>query len=180
MLSPHCLRTAHILPGSPTHPPSTPTLPGSVAPLTLMMLLRRGVARAASSRLASLSAGAAAATGNTTPLRRSLHRPPGAAATPSPEAPPSRPTRGSSSPPAASGSAGPSLPAAPSAMAGRVSGSPGGDGTPSSRVQPPGTVALRHREAAPPDLVSPPASGGGGGGNFLERKHRSGRDVPGL
>lgn len=88
-----------------------------------MMLLRRGVARTASRRPASLSAGAPAAPGSATPLRRSLHRPPGAPATPSPEAA-SGPPRGSSSHPAASGGAGPSLPAAPSAMAG-VSNSPG-------------------------------------------------------
>lgn len=96
---------------------------GGAASLTLMMLLRRGVARTASRRPASLSAGAPAAPGSATPLRRSLHRPPGAPATPSPEAA-SGPTRGSSSQPAASGGAGPSLPAAPSAMAG-ASGSPG-------------------------------------------------------
>lgn len=88
-----------------------------------MMLLRRGVARAASRRPASLSAGAPAEPVSATPLRRSLHRPPGATAAPSPEGA-SGPTRGSSSHPAASGCAGPSLPAAPSAMAGE-SGSPG-------------------------------------------------------
>lgn len=112
------------LPGPLTRPPPTPTPRGPRTGFTLMMLLRRGVARAASKRPASLSAGDPAATGNTTPLRRSLDRPPRAAATPSPEAP-AEPTRGSSSPPAASGGGGPSLPAAPSAMAGRVSGSRG-------------------------------------------------------
>lgn len=143
----------------------------------MMMLLRRGVARAASKRPASMSAGVPAATGNTTPLRRSLDRPPGAAATLSPEAP-SEPTRGSSSPPTTSGGARPSLPAAPSAMAGRVSGFPRRDCTPGSGVQPLGTSVLMHREAAPPDFVSLPAGGGrGGGGNFLDRRHRSGREV---
>lgn len=140
-----------------THHPH-PRSWGREASLTLMMLLRRGVARAVSRRPASLSAGVPAAPGNATPLRRSLHRSPGAAATQSPEAA-SRPTRGSSSPPAASGDEGPSLPAAPSAMAERVSGSLGGGGTPRSRVQPLGTGALMHREAAPPDFVSPPGRG---------------------
>jgi hypothetical protein len=51
-------------------------------------------------------------------------------------------------------------------------------GTPRSRVQPLGTGALRHREAAQPDFVSPPGGGGSySGRNFLERRHRSGRDV---
>lgn len=161
-------RPTHLL-----HPRSR----GGAASLTLMMLLRRGVARAASKRPASMSAGVPAATGNTTPLRRSLDRPPGAAATLSPEAP-SEPTRGSSSPPTTSGGARPSLPAAPSAMAGRVSGFPRRDCTPGSGVQPLGTSVLMHREAAPPDFVSLPAGGGrGGGGNFLDRRHRSGREV---
>lgn len=120
-----------------------------------MMLLRLGVARAASKRPASLSAGAPAATGNTTPLRRSLDRLPRAAATPSPEAP-SEPTRGSSSPPAASGGGGPSLPAAPSAMAGRVSGSQAGDG---GGVQPLGNRALSTRRRPRQTLFHhPPAA----------------------
>lgn len=182
MPSLRCLRTPSILPGSLTHPhphphPHPRPRPRSrsgAASLTLMMLLRLGVARAASKRPASLSAGAPAATGKTTPLRRSLDRPPGAAARPSPEAL-SEPVRGSSSPPAASGAGGPSLPAAPSAMAGRVSGSQAGDG---SGVQPLGNGALMHQEAAPPDFVSPPARGGGG--NFLERRHRRDRDAHGL
>lgn len=163
----------------PAHHPQPRSRCGA-ASFTLMMLLRRGVARAASRRPASLSAGVPAVPGSATPLRRSLIRPPEAAATQSPAA--SGPTRGSSSPPAASGGAGSSLPAAPSAMAWRVSGSPGEGGTPGSGVQPLGTGALLHREAAPPDFVSPPSGGGGGGGggNFLERGHRSGRDVLGL
>lgn len=168
---------------APARDPSTvhhphPRSRGRAASLTLMMLLRRGVARAASRRPASLSAGAPAAMGSATPLRRSLHWPPGAAATPSPEAA-SGPTRGSSSLPAASVGPVPSLLAAPSAIAERVSGSPGGGGTPGSGVQPLGTGALMHREATAPDFVSPPG-GCGGGGNFLERRHRSSKDVRGL
>lgn len=180
MLSLRCLRTPYILP-QPHDPPTAhpqPSSRGRAASLTLMMLLRRGVARAASRRAASLSAGGPAAPGRATPLRRSLHRPPGAAATQSPEVA-SGPTRGSSSLPAASGGAEPSLLAAPSAMAERGSDSPRGGGTPGSEVQPLGTGALLHREAARPDFVSPPGCGGGGG-NFLERRHLSSRDVRGL
>lgn len=111
----------NILPGSPISPTPTPTLWAAAAPLTLMMLLRLGVARAASRRPASLSPGAPAAPGSAIPLRRSLIRPPEAAGAASPEAA-SEATRGSSSPPAASRSAGPSLLAAPSAMAKHVWG----------------------------------------------------------
>jgi hypothetical protein len=63
-------------------------------------------------------------------------------------------------------------------MVPQVSGCPGAGGTPRSTVQPLGTGALRHREAAQPDFVSPPGGGGScTGRNFLERRHRSGRDV---
>lgn len=83
--------------------------------LTLMMLLRRGVARAASKSAASPSAGEPPALSSATPLRRSRNRPPGATAAQSPEAG-SGPTRESSSAsPVASGGVG-----RPSAMLGRV------------------------------------------------------------
>lgn len=127
-------KAKNILPGSPTYPSPTSTLWAAAAPLTLMMLLRRGVARAASRRPASLSAGTPAALGSATPLRRSLIRPPEATGAASPEAV-SAPARGSSSPAAASRGAGPSLPAAPSAMAKHVSGS-GRDCSTASGVQP--------------------------------------------
>lgn len=125
-----CLRclpgAMNILPpgGSPTSPTPTTTLWAAAARLTLMMLLRLGVARAASRRPASVSPGGPAAPGNATPLRRSLIRPPEAAGAASPEAA-SAAARGSSSPPAVSTGTGPSLPAAPSAMAKHVSEAPG-------------------------------------------------------
>lgn len=119
---------------SPTHPTPIPRLGAAAAPLTLMMLLRRGVARAASRRPASLSAGTPALPGSATPLRRSLIRPPEASGAASPEAA-SAPARGSSSPPATSRGAGASLLAAPSAMAKHVLGSLR-DSTTASGVQP--------------------------------------------
>lgn len=108
----------HPAGGPPTSPMTpTPTLWAAAAPLTLMMLLRRGVARAASRRPASLSPGTPAAPGSATPLRRSLIRPPEAAAGAASPAAASAAARGSSSPAAASRGTGPSLAAAPSAMA---------------------------------------------------------------
>lgn len=121
--------------GDVPYPPDTHTrLWAAATRLTLMMLLRRGVARAASRRPVSLSAGTPAAPGNATPLRRSLIRPPEAAGAASPEAA-SAPARGSSSPPATSRGAGASLPAAPSAIAEHVLGSRR-DSTTASGVQP--------------------------------------------
>lgn len=93
----------------------------------------------------------------------------------------SGPTRGSSSLPAASGGAGASCWLHPRPWPSAVR-APRGEAAPGSEVQPLGTGALLHREAARPDFVSPPgcSGGGGGGGNFLERRRRSSRDVRGL
>lgn len=125
--------------GSPTSPTPTTTLWAAAARLTLMMLLRLGVARAASRRPTSVSPGGPAAPGSATPLRRSLIRPPEAAGAASPEAA-SAAARGSSSPPAVSTGTGPSLPAAPSAMAKHVSEAPGETARPTPGVQPPAGV----------------------------------------
>jgi hypothetical protein len=131
-----------VKPPDTVHParvpdPPTPSPTPGRGFLTLMMLLRLGVARAASRRPASLSAGAPEAPDSATPLRRSLIRPPEATAPKSPEA--SGLARGSSSPPAASGGARPSLLAAPSAMARQVSGSPGAGGRRHAPQQSPAT-----------------------------------------
>lgn len=176
MPSLRCLRTPYVLPGSPTHKPPTP-----------MLLGQRGLAylddaAPPGGRPRRLQeAGLAVSRGPCCARQRD------SAATVPPPAPRGHShafsrggVRTHSGVVFTSGCVGRhgTLPARRALRHGRRFGLSGGDGTPGSGVQPLGTSALLHPEAALPDFVSPP--GGGGGGNFLERRHHSGRDVRGL
>lgn len=178
MPSLRCLRThrTYILPGSPTHTPPTPTLPGWRG------LAHLDDAAAPGGRPRRLQEASLAVSRG--PCRARQRDP---AATIPPPAPrghsrsvPGEGVRAHSGVVFAPGRVRlrGTLPARRALGHGRRIGLSGGDGTPGSGVQPLDTSALLHPEAAPPHFVSPP--GGGGGGNFLERRHRLGRDVRGL